>query len=419
MERAYRTCLARGFKKENIYVLHYTYILDLDGDYINDVRDIATLPKLTEAIEDWAAHRNYPSTNLYIFLTGHGNVDSYTMVGSSNLTPVKLDSMLNKYCSINEAYKINIVYDACKSGSFIDELSKSGRVVMTSTNDSLLSWFKEDGSFSFGLLIWNKFALGYSFKETFNWIASLVKEVYGDDKQIPLFDDNGDGVGHREPLPNGGDGHFGEWIRWGPGISSRSPMEPPEIEEFTLEELGDSVFFQITTSMPVDSCWVLIVRQDTTYEFAEGELPMIDIPSVMLSSTTPLEYEGTIYKGDYRGECKFVGLTMAPPTGIHIVGDYSYAVSADTILTLGMIEDVIIPDKHTFSVKPNPFNSAVSITAPENATVEIFDIMGKSIAILEGGEQIWRPEASIGSGVYLVSATVGEQSITKRVVYLK
>ena len=38
-------------------------------------------------------------------------------------------------------------------------------------------------------------------------------------------------------------------------------------------------------------------------------------------------------------------------------------------------------------------------------------------------EYIWQPESSVGSGVYLVRATVGSgpagESVTKRVVYLK
>ena len=32
---------------------------------------------------------------------------------------------------------------------------------------------------------------------------------------------------------------------------------------------------------------------------------------------------------------------------------------------------------------------------------------------------VWQPDESIGSGVYLVRAPVGDKSITKRIVYLK
>jgi len=77
------------------------------------------------------------------------------------------------------------------------------------------------------------------------------------------------------------------------------------------------------------------------------------------------------------------------------------------------------PTNISIFVSPNPFNSSCRISAPVNAIVEIFDINGRSIAEFDGGDQIWRPEASVGSGIYLVRAKIGGNNITKRVVYLK
>ncbi|MCD6502349.1 T9SS type A sorting domain-containing protein [bacterium] len=72
--------------------------------------------------------------------------------------------------------------------------------------------------------------------------------------------------------------------------------------------------------------------------------------------------------------------------------------------------------------------------------VQIFDINGRMVAEIAannsvgdaymrpaGGmyaaptnrEYIWTPEKSLGSGVYLVRAKIGDKEITKRVVYLK
>ena len=70
-------------------------------------------------------------------------------------------------------------------------------------------------------------------------------------------------------------------------------------------------------------------------------------------------------------------------------------------------------------ISPSPFNSACRISAPEGVIVEIFDINGRNIAKFGGGDQVWKPEASVGSGVYLVRAKIGDMDITKRVVYLK
>ena len=69
-----------------------------------------------------------------------------------------------------------------------------------------------------------------------------------------------------------------------------------------------------------------------------------------------------------------------------------------------------------------------------NPEIEIFDINGRlvdNIPIARGNsapanrEYIWQPDQSLGSGVYLVRARFdrltdrGEESVTKRVVYLK
>jgi len=110
------------------------------------------------------------------------------------------------------------------------------------------------------------------------------------------------------------------------------------------------------------------------------------------------------------------------------------------------------PDDFRIRAYPNPFNSAVriSVDAPVGAglrpaRVEIFDIAGRRAAQLpspsvplpegEGGnsfslwekvsegrmraEFTWRPDATVGSGIYLVRARLDGQTVTKRVVYLK
>ncbi len=97
------------------------------------------------------------------------------------------------------------------------------------------------------------------------------------------------------------------------------------------------------------------------------------------------------------------------------------------------------PAAFEISAYPNPFNSAVTIAAPASAEIEIFDVNGRMVAELippsppltRGEEEksplskgdlrgfIWRPDASLGSGVYLVRVWAGDESITKRIVYLK
>jgi hypothetical protein len=134
--------------------------------------------------------------------------------------------------------------------------------------------------------------------------------------------------------------------------------------------------------------------------------------------------------------------------------------TGETILPCGRICDTFpertgiaetpTPQSFAPSAHPNPFNSAVTI-AIDGAGVcdtplrlEIYDVNGRRIAQLpvgeglkpsrsllteqtggsettplQNGKIIWRPDPSLGSGVYLVRATAGDVSTTKRIVFLK
>jgi len=110
------------------------------------------------------------------------------------------------------------------------------------------------------------------------------------------------------------------------------------------------------------------------------------------------------------------------------------------------------PDKISLSAYPTPFNSAVTISLSvipatssvipgliRNPEIEIYDLNGRIVAEIPAnrsesakpsstfasGAYRWQPDESLGSGVYLVRARFdrlsdrGEESVTKRVVYLK
>lgn len=75
----------------------------------------------------------------------------------------------------------------------------------------------------------------------------------------------------------------------------------------------------------------------------------------------------------------------------------------------------------SISAYPSPFNSAVTISVPRADNIEIFDQTGRFVAQmkLEDDKTTWRPSDNITSGVYLVRATVGDETNTRRIVYLK
>ena len=83
------------------------------------------------------------------------------------------------------------------------------------------------------------------------------------------------------------------------------------------------------------------------------------------------------------------------------------------------IAEIDKPKELNIHIEPNPFNSTVSINAPEGSEIMIFDIEGRKIKKFTGGSQVWKPEPSVGSGVYLVYVFSEEYETTIRVIYLK
>ena len=87
------------------------------------------------------------------------------------------------------------------------------------------------------------------------------------------------------------------------------------------------------------------------------------------------------------------------------------------------IAEAVTPEHFAISAYPNPFNSAVTISVGAihelPLQIEIFDINGKHITKFSKNESIWRPLESVSSGIYLIRATNGINSISKRVLYIK
>ncbi len=107
------------------------------------------------------------------------------------------------------------------------------------------------------------------------------------------------------------------------------------------------------------------------------------------------------------------------------------------------------PQSFSLTAFPNPFNSSVAITAPAGAEIEIFDLRGNVVtpyssrqrrdsfvpldkgdrnrasAKVSGGSAsaqgvyIWTPDETISSGIYLVKATVGNNTATKKLVLIR
>jgi hypothetical protein len=180
------------------------YYLNKDSNWRVDA--MASSANLQWAITSWAATAIGvdPSEFLLLIMFDHGGDDLFYVNNPANpsdtVSASSLASWLNTLETATGA-STYVVYTACHSGSFIDELSKSGRVIITSCRETETSsvsvapyneYFQE--------AFWPRIEMGLSLLDAFNPASQYTVTSAG---YHPLLDDNGDGVGHGWDTPAG------------------------------------------------------------------------------------------------------------------------------------------------------------------------------------------------------------------------
>ena len=183
---AYLSLLTQGYKSENIYYISPEPV-DLDGDGQNDVDDETNMQNLSNAIRTWAQG----TPELLLYITDHGGSGTFQLNESQILDATTLDGWLDEAQStISE--RVIFVYDACKSGSFLELLTPptgKERIVITSTTANEYAWFEQNGVLSFSYQFWAYLMVDGYLARTFNTAANMMKT-----DQSAQLDANGNGV---------------------------------------------------------------------------------------------------------------------------------------------------------------------------------------------------------------------------------
>lgn len=185
---AYSSLTSQGYSPGNIYFLSSGPAIDVDGDGTSDVDDPATSERLEYAIKTWTRDPRSPTDELILFMTGHGNEAFFEMEQDQGLHADDLRQWLEDLRS-GWTGRVILIYDACRSGSFLDPLkSISNCLVISSTEPDERAWFIHDGRMSFSYYFWEKIYSEGHLYNAFQKAGTLV----GLD-QTPLIDLNGDG----------------------------------------------------------------------------------------------------------------------------------------------------------------------------------------------------------------------------------
>jgi len=195
-DEVYRLFKANGYSDERIYYLSNDTSRDPNGDGVltKEVDGAADNDSLKRMI-NLAATQVGSDRAFTLYLMDHGNTNKFYLNGSGNtLSPQDLNQWLTVLEQTALGVRVNIIMEACHSGSFIKALSKPGRVIMASTGAHAVAYASVKGRkgaiFSDAFL--GALGRGQSLYNSFEEARGTAIGAHAD--QTPWFDDNGDGL---------------------------------------------------------------------------------------------------------------------------------------------------------------------------------------------------------------------------------
>ena len=168
----YRRFKNRLFQDEDIFYLNPMSWHDINGDgYSDDIVDDSspTVAEFGSSITTWAANRSSDGP-LYIYLIDHGGIDSFEIFPGEVLSASQLNSFINTFQTAT-GRKVIVMIEACKSGSFTNDLITAGsnRVAVTCTDDNN-AYQQLNGRISFTQFFVDRLLTGHS---VFNaWLSA-------------------------------------------------------------------------------------------------------------------------------------------------------------------------------------------------------------------------------------------------------
>ena len=225
----------------------------------NDIKLITTgtlNPKqaLQEAIEIWALEKIIESpAELYVVFVGHGEPNLFHLHPDS-LHPAELDEMVSnlelsllesRSVEVDSEEKIILIFGHSFSGSFIPDLSKAGRILLTASasNERSIRGPADIGERQgdyFVYLLFQELSQGRSLFTSFTNSRDVIRAVSEgflldietldpqfpqESGQHPLLDDNGDGLGSFIVSNSVGDGQLANDIFLSSPLNSVDVLE--------------------------------------------------------------------------------------------------------------------------------------------------------------------------------------------------
>ena len=285
---AHRALTYQGFAKEDIHYLSSNANLDLDGNHeFDDVAGFPDKTRLESSITDWAVRGE--AENLILYLNDHGGPDTFrlherTEEDDGILRAAQLAKWLDTFQEETSG-KVVVVYEACESGSFLNELQGSDRIIITSAQLGEQAKFLNQGTISFSQFFWTNIFNGFSLDDSFTNANRAVTSLLSD--QTPQLTGNAQNV------------YIGREITGMVG-------DPPHIESgsVSISELREidgvttvDIFANVSTDPDgIARVWAEVWPPDYIADLSEKPLLSLPLPSVDLLPVVENQYQGTFDK---------------------------------------------------------------------------------------------------------------------------
>lgn len=242
-----------------------------------------TVENLRLAITDWAVSRVGPQRPLTVFLVDHGSHNAVYLDSPSQqwVSPAQLDGWLSQLQALHPGVKVNLVIEACNSGSFIEPphtASRLGRLVITSTSSTALAWASTPGAvFSDHFIA----SLGQEATMAGAFLTAQAAVVGTGNPQHPWVDGDGDGIANEvEDMAEAamrGFSYPGTLLdQWPPYIL---PLQQP----ISISNGTALLRIEVRDDTAVDRVWAVIYAPSYEPPASQDELVWEQIVSVNLA----------------------------------------------------------------------------------------------------------------------------------------
>jgi len=282
---AYRALMYQGLNKNTIQYLSSDLDLDLDN---NGLLDDVDLPATIDAFENTIIHWADGSDRLILYMIDHGGEAVFRMNDQSILSASQLDNWLD---SIQEktGVQVIVIYDACKSGSFISKLTAPQgleRIVITSAQPLENAFFVSQGAISFSVFFWTQVFNGNNLWGAFSLASDAMRDPVH--YQTAMIDDNGNGIANELD-----DGVLAESINIGNGvqISGDAPVISKISDDQVLDNTDQALIYAdgVFDSDGIARVWAII--RPPQYLPNPYFHPVQDLPGLELSLNSLGRYE--------------------------------------------------------------------------------------------------------------------------------